>query len=105
MRPTLRRALHEVRGSLRCAGSGRLGKCGCLFAGKTAHCTPLLRCLTRGSPCRCRVLRRARLDTWAGQLRDGVWEQRGYMCSVEDPFDRYCCFSTILVAGGWVGGV
>ncbi len=36
----------------------------------------------------CRVLRRARLDTWAGQLRDGQWEKAGYMCSIEDPFDR-----------------
>ncbi|GAB4813989.1 hypothetical protein N2152v2_001035 [Parachlorella kessleri] len=34
------------------------------------------------------VLRRARLDTWAGQLRDGQWEKAGYMCSIEDPFDR-----------------
>lgn len=44
----------------------------------------LLRCAC----CARRVLRRARLDTWAGQLREGEWEKTGYYCSIEDPFDR-----------------
>lgn len=33
------------------------------------------------------VLRRVRVDTWAGRLRCQRWEREGYCCSVEDPFD------------------
>lgn len=37
----------------------------------------------------CSVLRRVRVDTWAGRLRCQRWEREGYCCSVEDPFDRW----------------
>ncbi|KAL4440632.1 hypothetical protein ABPG75_003633 [Micractinium tetrahymenae] len=33
------------------------------------------------------VLRRVRVDTWAGRLRYECWDKEGYCCSVEDPFD------------------
>jgi hypothetical protein len=55
-----------------------------LFTCAAAHRPPLL---LRHPPRR--VLRRVRVDCWAGRLRYQRWDREGYCMSIEDPFDRW----------------
>lgn len=67
-------------------------------AGWLAHLAALP--LSPGPPAS--VLRRVRVDTWAGALRHQAWDHPGYCMSVEDPFDRWV---DGVPLGRWGAGV
>lgn len=62
---------------------------------------------TRCPPCHRSVLRRVRVDTWAGRLRYERWDRDDYCMSIEDPFDRWDAalgVAFLCLFCGWIGG-